>query len=85
MVGLAFESKLVADVHHPVGEDGPHEPVEIFLSDFNVVGLDEVLFKPVFQPHYSLDFSRHVQLPFHQHEFPQLFFIVNSRCPVVFV
>lgn len=85
VVGLPFETKLVTDVHHPVDEDGPHEPVEISLSEFDVIGLYDILFLSVFESNYGLDFGSHVEFCFNRSELPQLLFVVDNRCWIMLI
>lgn len=42
MQGLSFEFELEGNVHHPVHEDGSHEPSQLFLTLLNVQRIDLV-------------------------------------------
>ncbi len=69
-------------MHHPVHEYSSHEPVEVFLSHFNVVRLHIVVFLSVLQPDDCLYLSAHVQLCLNLVKFLQLFFIIYCNCYV---
>lgn len=62
MQGLSFESKLIGNVDHPLDENGPHCPIEVFLLLFNIQRVDLVTHLPVVQKAHSLSLTQPLNL-----------------------
>jgi hypothetical protein len=60
--GLSLESKLIGNVDHPLDENGPHCPIEVFLFLFNIQRIDLVTHLPVVQKAHSLSLTQPLHL-----------------------
>lgn len=84
MESFPLKPELITNMHHPINKNGPHEPVQIFLPQFNVIGLHNVFCLSLLQTNYGFDFGRDIQLSLNHGKLPQFFFVTGQGLNIKF-